>query len=137
MIGVDEAIVVAAMLEAFAKVTETVDGSGVVDQASRNTSFAGRSLAPVVTPVAIVTEHLVSSVNSAVLAASVKVAVSVPELLVLASNVVVPQPNSIGEDREENENVGRTRAISSSTLSGALSENVNSMDDSMLWFADV
>jgi hypothetical protein len=118
-VAVDAEMAVAAMFVAPAKVTAIV----------RVFRFAACALAPVVTPVAIVTLHVTPEDSVAVAADNVTAAPAVPELAVAAVNVVEPQPFVVGVDKDPRVNVGSTTLMVSAAASGALSEKCKEIED--------
>ena len=86
----------------------------------------------VVTPVPIVTVHLVSASNLAAPAVRVSVAVAVPEVAFVAANVVLPHPSMInGDGIVPSVKVGSTSAMLSVCSSGAFSSNEYDTDVSV------
>jgi hypothetical protein len=86
--------------------------------------------APVVTPVATVTEHCWYAFSVAVAAASVSVASAVPELALVAVNVVLPHPLSVGSvSNVPKAKLGSFSAMVSVAIRGAFSANMNVTDD--------
>ena len=86
--------------------------------------------APVVTPVATVTEHCWYAFSVAVAAASVSVASAVPVPVDVAVNVVLPHPLSVGSvSNVPNAKFGNFSAMVSVATRGAFSANMNVTDD--------
>ena len=86
--------------------------------------------APVVTPVATVTEHCWYAFSVAVAAASVSVASAVPVPVDVAVNVVLPHPLSVGSvSNVPNAKLGSFSAMVSVATRGAFSANINVTDD--------
>jgi hypothetical protein len=85
----------------------------------------------VVTPDAIVSEHVWYAGRSAVPADSVSVAVAVPEPAFATVKVVVPQPLSVTAASVPNWNVGRSKAMVSGVevSKGELSAKLYEMED--------
>jgi len=95
-------------------------------------SPAACALALVVTPVSTDTVHTAAAASVDVPAVRVSVDVAVPELALVAVNVVEPQPlNILGDARVPRVNVGSTSAMESAAFSGAFSANLNDVDDSV------
>jgi hypothetical protein len=83
----------------------------------------------VVIPVAIVTVQCVSAGRVAVAAVSVRVAVAVPELDLVAANVVEPHPLVEGVANVASTKLGNTRAIASPDSKTTFSENKYETDE--------
>lgn len=105
--------------------------------AVRVARFVTCSFAPVVTPVATVTEQCDAAGSASEAAVSVNVAVRAPEFEIPVVNVVDPHPVSVGVARDEKANVGKTRAIESPMASATLSSNVKTIDVTVGSSADV
>ena len=125
--AVEDEIRVAGMSVAAASDTAAV----------RVARFVTCSFAPVVTPVATVTEQCDAAGNTSEAAVSVNVAVRAPEFEMPVVNVVDPHPVSVGVASDEKENVGSTRSIESPIASATLSSNVNTIDVTVGSSADV
>jgi hypothetical protein len=94
-------------------------------------SPAACALALVVTPVSTDTVHTAAAASVDVPAVRVSVDVAVPELALVAVNVVEPQPaDAPGDARVPRVNVGSTSAIESAAFSGTFSANLNVVADS-------
>lgn len=127
VIALDSMIAVEAIFDVSAKVAAAV----------RVCKFVSCSNGPVVTPVAIVTEHGVSADSAAVAATSDKVAVDVLDSVAVAVKAVDPQSLVIGDDSVENSNVGKTRSMLSATRRSTLSSKVKVTEVSTSCCADV
>jgi hypothetical protein len=130
---------IARVLTVSARATTAVDfgiATALMSSVELNVAAAVRvessalCAAPVVTPVATVTEHCWYAFSVAVAAASVSVASAVPVPVDVAVNVVLPHPLSVGSvSNVPNTKLGSFSAMVSVAIRGAFSANMNVTDD--------